>query len=69
MEKLLRQREYYKKYYETHKEYFKNRNSAPEKKAYYKKYYQMQKQQLNLIRFGPVIPKQIIIGKIMVNFD
>ena len=35
-----RQKAYYKKYYQEHKEYFKARNSTAEKKTYYKEYYQ-----------------------------
>jgi len=43
MDKIIKQKEYYRKYYEEHKEYFRIRNSAPEKKEYYKQYYQKNK--------------------------
>lgn len=67
-----RQREYYKKYYQEHKEYFRLRNSTDEKKQYYKEYYQKNKHLMKFKQRPKKIIKTIvkqITDKIIVSFD
>jgi len=67
-----RQKAYYKKYYQEHKEYFKARNSTAEKKAYYKEYYQKNKHLMKFKKKVSPIRKTIIkqtTEKIIVRFD
>ena len=67
-----RQREYYKKYYQEHKDYFRARNSTDEKKQYYKEYYEKNKHLMKLKRTPKKIIKTIvkqIMDKIIVSFD
>ena len=67
-----RQKEYYKKYYKEHKEYFKLRNSSPEKKQYYKEYYQKNKHLMKYKQKPRNIIKTVIkkiTNKIIVSFD
>jgi hypothetical protein len=67
-----RQKAYYKKYYQEHKEYFKARNSTDEKKQYYKEYYQKNKHLMKFKKRHVPIVKTIIkqiTDKIIVRFD
>lgn len=67
-----RQKAYYKKYYQEHKEYFKKRNSTDEKKAYYREYYQKNKHLVNFKKRNIPIIKTIvkhITENIIVTFD
>ena len=62
-----KRREYYKKYYQEHKEYFKEKNKTSYKKEYYRKYYQDNKYKNNIKKPPNII--KITHEKIIVRFD
>ena len=68
----IKKREYYKKYYEEHREYFRLRNTSPEKKEYYRNYYLNNKEYFKYkSRYKPLV-KTIVkqsLNAIFVHFD